>query len=138
MGTTGNGYLTQKFEIRLDMSKLSEYITDQIVKAIQDEKTNGRHTFTDVEVDDYYVDGDALTITGSYDTAFKSWHCDATLESPEENELEYEGIEGWGDGLLCMLPDKLKDLIEIYEVTANEGMIRFHEPEIPECWYEDL
>ena len=137
MGTRGKGYLKQNFEIRLDMTKLTDYIADQIVKAIESEKTQGKQTFTDVEINDAEIDGDALTITGNYDTAFESWYCAATLEEPEENELEYEGIEGWGNGLLCMLPDNLKNLIEVSEVVANEEMIEFDEPEIPECWYED-
>ena len=137
MGKWTKGYLTQHFEIRLDLEKLHEYIADQVIKVIESEESKGRRIFTSVEMDDVDIDGDILMITGSYDTAFESWHCDATLESPAENELEYEGIEGWGDGLLCMLPDNLKEIIEVYEVTANEDMISFHEPEIPECWYED-
>lgn len=137
MGKRGSGILTQDFEIRLDLSKLHEYIADQILKAIESEKTRGKQTFTKIKMDDVDIEGDILSITGSYDTAFESWYCAATLESPEENELEYEGIEGWGDGILCMLPENIKKMIEVYEITANEGMIRFHEPEIPDCWYED-
>ena len=125
MGKWTKGYLTQNFEIRLDMGKLHDYIAEQIIKAIEDEKTAGRQTFTDVEVDDIDVDGDILMITGSYDTAFMHWSCAATLESPAEDDLEYEGIEGWGDNILCMLPDNLKELIEVDEINANEDMIEF-------------
>lgn len=137
MGKWTKGYLTQNFEIRLDIEKLTNYISDQIVKAIESEKTKGRQTFTDVEVDDVDVSGDYVTITGSYDTAFEHWSCAATLESPAEDETEYEGIEGWDDGLLCMLPDNLKELIKVDEVKANEDMVEFQEPEPPDYWYEE-
>ena len=122
----GKGYLKQNFKITLDVDKLCDYLSDLIVKAIEDEKTCGKQTFTDVEIDEAYFDANEFVVTGNYETAFKSWHCDATLESPEENELEYEGIEGWGDGsFLYALSDNLKELITVDKVKAGEDDIEF-------------
>ena len=125
MGRRGTGYLRQNFKITLDVDKLCDYLSEMVVKAIESEKTRGKQTFTDVEADEAYFEGGEFFMTGKYDTAFESWHCDATLESPAENELEYEGIEGWGDGLLCMLPDNLKELITVSTIKASEDDIEF-------------
>lgn len=136
MGTWTNGYLTQNFEIRLDVCKLRDYIEEKIVEAIESEKTKGRQTFTDVEIYESYFEEDELVITGSYETAYKHWHCRATLESPEEDETEYEGIEGWGDkSLLYALPECLKGLITVSEIDANEEMVSFHEYD-PDDYYD--
>ena len=137
MGRRSSGYLKQNFEIRLDLEKLYDYIAEQIVKAIESEKTQGKQTFTDVDISDIDIDGDYLELRGSYDTAYEHWHCNATLESPEENDYEYESIEGWGDkSLLSELPDNLKELITVHEVNANEEMTEIKEP-TPPSWYED-
>lgn len=127
MGRTTRGTLTQNFKIRLDITKLREYLEEQIIKAIESEKTKGKQTFTDVEIVDSDYDSDFLDITGSYDTAFENWYCRATLEEPEEDITEYEGIEGWGDGLLCELPDVLKELITVDEIEAGVDDVEYHD-----------
>ena len=137
MGKWTSGYLTQNFEIRLDVDKLREFLTDKVLEAIEDEKTNGKQTFTDVELDESFFEDGELVITGSYDTAFKHWHCRATLESPEEDETEYEGIDGLGDGtFLYALPDALKGLVTVNASIANEDMVEFHGYD-PDDYYED-
>lgn len=52
MGTWTKGTLRQKFQIQLDMSKLQEYLVDQIVKAIESNKDKKGRKIFDVEIDE--------------------------------------------------------------------------------------
>lgn len=137
MGKITRGYLKQDFEINLDVEKLADYIASKIVEAIESEKTEDKQTFTDVEVDESYFEGGELVITGSYETAYENWYCRATLESPEENETNYEGIEGWGDGILCTLPQELKELVSVSKIRASEDMTTPCHLYDPDDYYED-
>lgn len=117
MGTTNKGYLTQNFKIRLDVENLANMIAEQIKKTIAEDKS-----FSNVEIDEDYFEDDELVITGSYVTGFEHWHCDRTLESPEEDEMErkYIGNHPW---LIADLPKEIKENISILEVKEDDDMI---------------
>ena len=126
MGKWSRGILRQKFQIQIDMSKLQEYITDEIVKSIESIKDNKGKKIFDVDIDESYFDeADELHIDGSYDTGFKHWYCSATLYEPEEDELEREYIGEDGVGLLDDFPKELREMIDIKKVIEDEEDISF-------------
>lgn len=126
MGTWTKGTLRQKFQIQLDMSKLQEYLVDQIVKAIESNKDKKGRKIFDVEIDEAYFDmTDELRIDGSYDTGFKHWSCAATLYEPAEDETDREYIGEDGVGLLDNLPKELLDLVDIKKVIEDEDDVSF-------------
>lgn len=126
MGTWTSGTLRQKFQIQVDMSKLQEYLVDQIVKAIESDKDKQGRKIFDVEIDEAYFDeDDELHIDGSYDTGFKHWSCAATLYEPAEDETDREYIGEDGVGLLDNLPKELLDLVDIKKVIEDEDDVSF-------------
>lgn len=126
MGKWTSGILRQKFQIQVDMSKLQEYIVDQIVKAIESEKDKQGRKIFDVEIDEAYFDEcDELHIDGSYDTGFKHWYCSATMYEPEEDELEREWLGKEGVGLLDLLSEDIRKFVEVKEVVEDEKDMSF-------------
>ena len=117
MGIRKKGVLTQNFEIRIDVENLSEYIAETIKKNIAEDKA-----FSNVEVVDSFFDGNELIITGSYDTKYESWYSRATLECPEEDEVEreYIGNHPW---IISTLPIDIYKHIRIDEVIEEDSMI---------------
>ena len=123
MGTYKTGILTQNFKIVLNVENLAEYIADQIKQNISNDKYLGN-----VEIDENYFEDNELVITGSYITQFTHWHCEPTLESPGEDEVnrEYIGNHPW---FLSGLPDEIYDNISISDVYENDSMIEVDENE---------
>lgn len=118
----GRGTLRQDFKIRLDIEKLIDYISDNITKEISAD-------LDDVDIDDVDIDGNEIELSGTYSTEFKSWWCSATLESPEEYDIDRKYI---GDISLCYLPEEMRKLITVYEIKEDEDGVRY-----PEDDYED-
>ena len=130
------GTLTQKFEIRLDVEKLSEYIADQIIKTIEETKDRkGKPIYKNVEVDEaFFDDYEELKIIGTYDTGFECWYCSATRYEPSEYELEREMI-GNTEWILSGLPENIRNLVKVRSVKEDDEDITFHEPSMP-TWLE--
>lgn len=108
------------------MSKMQEYLVDQIVKAIESEKDKQGRSIFDVDIDEAYFDMyDELRIDGSYDTAFEHWYCDATFYEPVEDELNREYLGADGVGLLDLLPEDIRKFVEVKEVVEDEKDMSF-------------
>lgn len=122
MGTTNKGYLTQNFKIRFGVEDLAFMIAEQIKNTIANDKA-----FSNVEIEESYFEDDELVINGSYVTRFEHWHCDRTLESPEEDEMEreYIGNHPW---LIADLPKEIKENISILEVKEDDD-INYPQPD---------
>ena len=115
------GILRQKFCIELDMSKLQEYIADQVVKSIENIKYKHGKSVFDVDIDEFYFDdNEELVIKGTYDTAFKSWYCRATRYEPEEYGIEREYIGEDGTGILDELPEELRNMVSVRYVEEKD------------------
>ncbi len=123
MGWT-NGTVRQSFKIRVDISKLTEYITDSILQQINTDKE-----VLSVELDEFDVAGDELEITGTYDTDFKSYYAPATRYEPAEEELQRFYIGDDGVGLLDGLPQEIIKLIDIDKVEEKEEDADYRVPE---------
>ena len=101
----------------MDAESLAFFISEQIKKTIAEDKA-----FSDVDIEESYFEDDELVINGSYVTGFEYWHCERTLESPEEDEIErgYIGNHPW---LIVDLPKEIKENISILEVKEEDDMI---------------
>ena len=136
-----SGVLTQKFEIELDIDKLVDFISEKIIKAIEEEKDKkGRCIFSDVELDECYTDDGKICIKGTYDTAYESWYSPETRYEPSEYEEERSCISDTdGEWMLCVLPENIRELIKVWSVKEDGEDVDYHyqEPEEPEYWYED-
>ena len=121
----GRGTLKQGFKVRLDIEKIIDYIVDGIAKEISSD-------LDDVDIDEWDVDGFDLEIFGTYKTDFKSWWCSATLESPEEHDIDRKYI---GVVSLCCLPEELRKLITVNELKEDEEDVDYGEPYDPR--YDD-
>lgn len=109
------GTVTQKFRIAVDIDKLTEYIVDNILRQISEDKD-----ISSVDLDEYIADGDTLEIFGTYDTDFKSYYSPATRWEPAEEDMQRFYIGEDGVGLLDTLPENIRKLIDIYNVEEEE------------------
>lgn len=75
MGRT-RGTVTLHYRIKVDLLNLARIIAREF---------SGELIDNDIEADDF-----ELIIPMSHETKYEAWHCDATLESPEENEVELD------------------------------------------------
>ena len=114
MGTT-TGVVTQNFRITVDVSKLTEYIVDNILHQINTDKD-----ISSVDLDEYYLEDDSLVITGTYDTDFKSYYSPATRYEPAEEDVQRFYIGEDGVGLLDTLPEDIRKLIDVSNVEEDE------------------
>ena len=109
------GKLTQPFKIEVDVEKLMEHITDQVLKNIAEDKE-----IDSVEIDEWYVEDTNLVIDGSYDAYFKSIYTPATRYEPSDYEEERPCISDTdGEWMLYGLPEEIKKLVSIYKVTED-------------------
>lgn len=75
MGTT-KGTVTLHYRIKVDLLELARIIAREF---------SGELVDNDIEVEDF-----ELIIPMSHKTKYEAWYCRATLESPEENEVDLE------------------------------------------------
>lgn len=75
MGTS-KGTVTLHYRIKVDLLNLARIIAREF---------SGELIDNDIEVEDF-----ELIIPMSHETKYEAWHCNATLESPEENEVELD------------------------------------------------
>lgn len=69
-----DGILNYDYEVRIDLEDLIDAITGKL-----------KAHMNDCEWD---IDGDEVVIRATDTARFKHWHCDATLESPAEDDTE--------------------------------------------------
>lgn len=123
MGWT-NGTFTQKFKVSVDISKLMEYITDNVLQQINTDKE-----ISSVDLDEYYADGDNLEIRGTYSGDFKSYYAPATRYEPAEEDLQRPFIGEDGVGLLDGIPEDILKFIDIDTVEEDEDDATYDVPE---------
>ena len=109
------GSLTQPFRIEVDIEKLADYITDQILSRIADNKE-----IDCVDFDEWYLEDSNLVINGSYDAEYVSCYVPATRYEPAEYDCERPWIGDEGAGLLDTLPEDMRKLVSINKVTEDE------------------
>ena len=121
MGTTSKGTVRISYRIKIDLNNLSEAIAKYFYGEIDG----------DIEVED-----DELIIPMSHETKYEAWHCKATLESPEENEVEFDepiDVDGANADIIYAL-NKLTSDYPIGEIDLDEDDYHFPEPYDP---YDD-
>lgn len=103
------GICRQKFEIKVDVGQLIEYLADKILE---------QATNVDIDFDEAYVDIDKLVIKGMYYTPYEWTHYDATREEPAENDVEREYM-----GPMVIpesIPEEIRKLLKVVEVEEDE------------------
>lgn len=75
MGRT-KGTVTLHYRIKVDLLELARIIAREF---------SGELVDNDIEVEDF-----ELIIPMSHETKYEAWYCRATMESPEENEVDLE------------------------------------------------
>lgn len=113
---TERGTLKQNFTIELDLTKLVEFIAEKIEEAISSDKA-----FEDVEleIDDYDYE---FEFSGSYETDFVHTWCTATRLDPPEDDMDREYIGEDGIGLLDLLPENLRGLVDLKVIEDEEDV----------------
>ena len=66
------GKLYYRYKLKIDLEELIDKIIEKL----------------DAGYDDWYFEDSKLVIEGTDKCGYKSWHCDATLESPAEDEID--------------------------------------------------
>ena len=122
MVRTGRGKLVQNFKVRLDIEQLIGYIAESVIAEISDD-------MDDVEANEWTNEDMELGISGTYSTSYKSWWCSATLESPEEFDIEREYI---GDVSLRCIPEELRKFISVIEVEENDEDVDYGQENEPD------
>jgi hypothetical protein len=113
---TERGTLKQNFTIELDLTKLVEFIAEKIEEAISSDKA-----FEDVEleIDDYDYE---FEFSGSYETDFVHTWCTATRLDPPEDDMDRVYIGEDGVGLLDLLPENLRGLVDLKVIEDEEDV----------------
>ena len=106
---TKRGTCCQKFTIKVDVEKLTDYLTDKILE---------QATNVEVDLDEAYVDIDRLVIKGTYDTPYVWTHYDATREEPAENDIEREYMAPMV--IPESIPEEIRKLLKVVEVEEDE------------------
>ena len=115
------GTLTQKFKVEVDIDKLIDLITDQILANISDEGD-----VNSIELDERYMEDDMLVINGSYDANFKSIYTPATRWEPADYEEERPRIsDGNSNWMLHGLPNLITENLKINRVVENDEECEF-------------
>jgi len=139
---TERGTLKQNFTIELNLEKLVEFIAEKIEEAISGDKA-----FDSVELDiDDIDDWCSVNLSGSYETEYTHSWCEATRLDPPEDDMDREFIGEDGVGLLDLLPENLRGLVDL-RVIEDEENVEFNDYEadpdsLPGGWdrrfdYED-
>lgn len=113
---TERGTLKQNFIIELNLTKLVESIVEKIEEAISSDKA-----FEDVEleIDDYDYE---FEFSGSYETDFVHTWCTATRLDPPEDDMDRVYIGEDGVGLLDLLPENLRGLVDLKVIEDEEDV----------------
>ena len=72
MGTTSSGTLRYGYKAKVDLETVVDAIASKLYGDLYD----------------WELDGNELIMEMSHETHYSAWYCRATLESPEENEVE--------------------------------------------------
>lgn len=116
------GRLRQPFKIEVDIDKLVDYITDQILANINDDDE-----MISVDLDEWYTEDNTIVIDGSYDAYFRSIYTPATRYEPSDYEEESPSISDvdpqW---MLHGLPDEIVKNVRISRVEEDREKCEHH------------
>ena len=120
---TGYGKLTQSFRIKIDTTKLQEFILDKLAEEFKKEKD-----FDYVDFDESYLDDNDIVINGDFKCHYKSTYYPQTMESPEEYDEDRPYITDYFPGVLNDILPSLKELLEV-EVEEDDDDVEYEPDE---------